>query len=72
MGRPSASDPLGQRPDPASFADAMETMIDARINQRLLGITTQKLDGVTDLDMVHELLARGWAVFRPTTSQGKS
>ena len=65
VGKPSPSDPLGQRPDPSDFGDAMNAMIDARIEQRLIGRTDERFSGVADVALVHELLARGWAVFRP-------
>ncbi len=65
MGKPSASDPLGQRPDPTDFGDAMNAMIDARIEMRLRGRTNGVFDNVSDIQLVHEMLARGWAVFRP-------
>lgn len=66
MGKPTPNDPLGQRPDPADFGDAMNAMIDARIEARLRGRTNDQFDNVHDMSLVHELLARGWAVFRPT------
>jgi hypothetical protein len=65
MAAPTAADPLGQRPDPASFAEAMEKMIDARIDARLTGRTSDQFKNVGDLALVHELIARGWAVFHP-------
>lgn len=65
MSKPTATDPLGQRPNPADFGDAMNIMIDARIDQRLMGRTTGQFDGVPDTKLVLELIARGWAVFRP-------
>jgi hypothetical protein len=67
VSEPTADDPHGLRPDPASFAEAMEKMIDARIEQRLRGRALKEMDGVPDMVMVHELIARGWAVFRPST-----
>lgn len=67
MGTPSRDDPLGQRPDPGSFADALTTVVDERIKMHLRGRTSRSFDGTRDMDLVQELLARGWAVFRPNS-----
>jgi len=69
MGKPTASDPLGLEPDPTSVADMFEKVIDARIEKRLRGQTTDKFDGVPDLALVQELLTRGWAVFKPQATK---
>ena len=71
MALPTRDDPLGQRKDPASLYDAMEAMLDARIDQRLRGLTNARFHDVSDMALVAEILARGWAVFRPQ-SQDKS
>ena len=65
MGKPSATDPLGLRPDPADFGDMINDLIDRRIEQRLTGRTHTVFDGCRDIDLVQELLARGWAVYWP-------
>lgn len=72
MGKPTPDDPLGQRPDPADFGDAMNAMIDARIEVRLRGRSRDRFQGIPDTDLVHELLARGWAVFLPQANRDKS
>lgn len=65
MGKPAPGDPLGLKPDPQSVADMLEGVIDARINARVSGRTGDRFDGVPDTALVLELIARGWAVFRP-------
>ena len=70
MGKPSAADPLGQEPDPTSVAEMFEKVIDARIEMRLVGCTRGRFDGVPDQHLVLELIARGWAVFRPSPNGG--
>lgn len=65
MGTPTISDPLGDRPNPASFADMMESLVDARIDQRWRGRATNRFDDVLTSDIILELLARGWAVYHP-------
>lgn len=65
MGKPTPGDPLGQNPDPTSFADMLDAVVDARIEMRLVGRTNDRFNGVRDMELVQELLARGWAVFRP-------
>lgn len=67
MAVPTKEDPHGLRPDNASFAEMMERMIDARIDERWLGRTSNKFDGTPDAMLVLELVGRGWAVFKPTT-----
>lgn len=66
---PSVHDPLGIMRPPAgtdaSFARGLAALIDERIDHRLRNRTTSKLNGVPDMDMVHELIARGWAVYKP-------
>ena len=66
---PTARDPLGQRaPDPgtdASFARGLAQLVDERIDVRLRGRASTKFDGVADMELVHELIARGWAVYKP-------
>lgn len=69
MGKPSADDPLGQRPDPADFGDMLNGVVDARIEQRMRGRVSDRFNGVADVDLVHELLARGWAVFYPEVNK---
>lgn len=66
---PTLADPLGVRDNPASILGAFEKVIDARIEERLRGRTTERFDGVQDIALVHELLARGWAVFKPQGPQ---
>lgn len=70
MGKPTPDDPLGQRPDPADFGDMINHLIDARIETRLAGRTDARFDGTPDMTLVRELLARGWAVFRPKSNEG--
>lgn len=65
MGAPTRDDPLGQNPDPTSITEMLEAVVDARIEQRLRGRASKLFDGVPDMQLVHELLARGWAVFKP-------
>lgn len=68
MGKPTADDPLGTKPDPASFSEMLEAVVDARIEQRLRGRSSSRFNDVPDTHLVHELIARGWAVFRPRTN----
>ncbi len=70
MGKPSPGDPLGQRYDPADAGDMFNALIDARIEQRLRGQTSNQFDNVGDLALVQELIARGWAVYRPRVAPG--
>lgn len=65
MANPTQGDPFGERKDLASFSDMLEGVVDARIEQRLRGRASRDFDGVPDTALVHELIARGWAVFRP-------
>lgn len=65
MSRPTKDDPLGMRPDPASFTEMLESVVDARIELRLRGAAMSKFDGFSDIDLALELIARGWAVFLP-------
>lgn len=67
MGIPTASDPLGTQPAPTSIADMMEGVIDARIANAWRGRAQPCFDGVPDAQLVMELLARGWGVFRPSS-----
>jgi len=69
MGQPTASDPLGQQSDPTSIADMLESVIDARIALATRGRSSAQFNGVPDFHLVQELLARGWAVFRPSANQ---
>lgn len=66
MGKPTASDPLGQQPDLGDFGDVMNGLIDTRIEMHLRGRYDDRFNGVPDAQLVHELLARGWAVYFPT------
>lgn len=65
MGRPTADDPLGQRPDPADFGDMLNSVVDAKIHNALRGRLDKRFDDVLDQHLVLELVARGWAVFWP-------
>lgn len=65
MSQPTKDDPFGERPDPTSFAEMMEQVIDARIAQAWRSRAITKFQGIPDGDLVAELLARGWAVFKP-------
>jgi hypothetical protein len=65
VGNPTANDPLGERIDISNFGQMVEAVVDARIERRLAGRTSKQLDGVPDSVLVHELIARGWAVFKP-------
>ena len=67
MGQPTANDPFGEKPDIGSFAAAIEAVVDERIMWHVRGRTGPQFDKVTDIALVQELLARGWAVFRPST-----
>ena len=69
MSEPTPYDPLGQRPDPLDFGEAITKVVDARIAHRMRGHSSRQFDGIPDTLLVHELLARGWAVFRPMTNQ---
>lgn len=66
---PTAGDPMGTKPNPESVIGAIEAVIDARIERCLTGRSSTKFDGVPDVQLVHELIARGWAVFRPQANQ---
>lgn len=68
MGKPTADDPLGMRLDPTSISDMLEQVVDARIRVHLLGRTSDRFNDCTDMTLVHELLARGWAVFKPSAN----
>lgn len=70
MGKPTSDDPLGQRPDLASFADMIERVVDQRIIMHVRGLTTREFDHTPDIKLVQELIARGWAVFRPQSNKG--
>lgn len=65
MGEPRPGDPFGEKPDPTSFDDMIGSVVDARIEMRLRGRIDSRFDGVPDIHLVHELIARGWAVFKP-------
>lgn len=69
MASPTPDDPFGLRPDPTSIAEMLESVVDARIEQRLRGRTANAFDGVSDTALVHELIARGWAVFLPEVNK---
>lgn len=69
MSKPTLEDPLGQRPDPADFGDVMNGLIDERIKMHMRGRTDAQFDGVADTLLVHELIARGWAVFYPAANR---
>ena len=69
MAKPTPSDPLGLRADPGSpeySGDSLAKMIDDRIAMNWCGRTTRELDGFADSVLALELIARGWAVFKPT------
>lgn len=66
MAEPTAKDPLGRRLDPADAGDMFNALIDKRIEMRVTGRTSNQFNAVGDWALVQELLARGWAVFRPT------
>ena len=70
MANPNLLDPFGKQADPASIAGALERVVDERIKLHLTGRSSQQFNGVADLALVHELIARGWAVFRPRSSEG--
>lgn len=65
MGKPTRGDPLGTNPDPSDFGDMLNDVVDRRIRAVLAGRTDAQFDGVPDTRLVLELLARGWAVYRP-------
>lgn len=69
MGLPTLDDPLGERPQIGAIGDALEKVVDDRIIMHLKGRTSAQLDGVSDMVLVQELLARGWAVFRPNIAK---
>lgn len=66
---PSMKDPLGQLPDPSSFGAMMEAMVDARIAMHNRFRTQAKFDGVTNQELILELVARGYAVFKPSITE---
>lgn len=70
MGTPTRNDPLGVNPDPTSILEMLEGVVDARIKVQLSGRALGKFDNTSDMELVSEMLARGWAVFRPQL-QGK-
>ncbi len=69
MGTPAKDDPLGQRPDPADFGDMLNQIVDKRIEQAWRWRHDTKLVSVPDMVLVSELLARGWAVFKPSPNK---
>lgn len=69
MSIPTKDDPFGMRPNPTSITEMLESVVDARIELRLHGRSRPKFDGVTDAELAMELIARGWAVFLPKTSE---
>ncbi len=66
---PSAADHLGLGPPAqgtdASFAQGLAQLVDERIDARLRGRASDRFHGVADMELVHELIARGWAVYKP-------
>ena len=69
MSAPTRDDPLGLRPDPADFGDMLNGVVDARIEMRLRGRTNDRFSGIPDMQLVQELMARGWAVFYPAANK---
>lgn len=72
MGKPTSDDPLGLKPDPTNFADMLDAVIDAKVEEKVRWRTQTigaPLTGVSDMQLVQELLARGWAVFRPKSNE---
>jgi len=51
--------------------DAIEKVIDKRIDNRLMGRTDGKFNGTKDHELVLELIARGFAVFKPMVNEGE-
>lgn len=47
----------------------LEGVIDARIRMHLRGRVSDRFNDVSDVMLVQELLARGWAVFRPQSQE---
>lgn len=73
MSQPSKDDPLGMKPDPTSFTEMVDALINAKVEDAVrwrTSTTGQDLRGITDMQLVQELLARGWAVFRPKSNEG--
>ena len=72
---PSLTDPLGRNPPArgtdASFAQGLAQLVDERIDARLRGRASDRFNGVPDIDLVHELIARGWAVYKPRQQGGE-
>lgn len=62
--QPSGDDPLGQHTK--GFAEQLADLVDARVDYALRGRTRERYNGVPDQELVLELLARGWSVFRPS------
>lgn len=79
LGAPSASpsltDPLGLNPPArgtdASFAQGLAQLVDERIDARLRGRASDRFHGVADMELAHELIARGWAVYKPRPQGGE-
>lgn len=69
MPDPTADDPLGQREDPADAGQMLEKLIDARIDRRWIGRASDQCRGIPDAVLAMELIARGWAVFKPQVNQ---
>jgi hypothetical protein len=67
MGRPTADDPLGERDPEDNFTKGLEKLIDERIRHVVRGRSSPSYNGHSDLQLVTELIARGWAVFKPST-----
>lgn len=54
-----------RRPEPANLGDMLNEAVDRRVDMRMRGRVKDQFNDVPDIDLVSELLARGWAVFRP-------
>ena len=71
MGTPISNDSLGLKPDRGSLAfviEVLEGVIDTRIAQAWRGRTQIAFSGMTDSQLALELIARGWAVFKPVVN----
>jgi hypothetical protein len=52
-----------------TFAEGLSRLVDERINQRIRDRTDQRLAGIPDHVLVLELIARGWAVYKPQPAE---
>lgn len=54
----------------ADFADGLNKLVDERVNYAMRNRTKRDFSGVPDVDLMMELIARGFAVWLPKPGQG--